>query len=181
MMISSRMRHAFIFTFAFALALLDAVPTFAASAKSQVIARELRSENIAHNKTGIDPVRKMLVYLPTGYDESSSQRYPVIYFLPNPFEDSYRFDFDRRDAQSLFDEAIAAGVIEKFILVAVDMNTPLGSSWYVNSSATGNWEDFVIQELVPHVDANFKTLPNRDSRGIASIWSLLGKNEHSQR
>src|SRR5882757_7541547 len=170
MMISSRMRHAFIFTFAFALAFLNAVPTFAASAKSKVIARELRSENIAHNKTGIDPVRKMLVYLPTGYDESSSQRYPVIYFLPNPFEDSYRFDFDRRDAQGLFDQAIANGVINNFILVAVDMNTSLGSSWYVNSSATGNWEDFVIQELVPCIDANFKTLPNRDSRGIAGIF-----------
>jgi hypothetical protein len=170
MVISPRTRNALVFTFAFALSFLNAVPTFAASAKSQVIARELRSENIAHNKTGIDPARKMLVYLPAGYDESSSQRYPVIYFLPNPFEDSYRFDFDHRDAQGLFDQAIAAGVIEKFILVAVDMNTPLGSSWYVNSSATGNWEDFVIQELVPYIDANFKTLPNRGSRGIAGIF-----------
>jgi S-formylglutathione hydrolase FrmB len=146
------------------------LPTFATSAKSQVIAREVRSENIAHNKTGTDPVRKMLVYLPAGYDESSSQRYPVIYFLPNPFGDSYRFDFDHRDARGLFDQAIAAGVIHKFILVVIDMNTPLGSSWYVNSSATGNWEDFVIQELVPYIDANFETLPNRNSRGIAGIF-----------
>ena len=138
--------------------------------KSQVIVRELQSENIAHNKAGTDPLRKMLIYLPAGYDESSSQRYPVIYFLPNPFEDSYRFDFDHRDAQGLFDRAVAEGVIKKFILVAVDMNAPLGTSWYVNSSATGNWEDFMIQELVPYVDANFKTLPNRDSRGIAGIF-----------
>src|ERR1700730_3735396 len=167
MVISPRTRNALVFTFAFALSFLNAVPIFAASAKSQVTARELRSGNIAHNKTGIDPVRKMLVYLPAGYDESSSQRYPVIYFLPNPFEDGYRFDFDNRDAQGLFDQAIAAGVIQTFILVAVDMNTPLGSSWYVNSPATGNWEDFVIQELVPYVDANFRTLPSRDSRGIA--------------
>src|SRR5216683_6947933 len=164
---SPRTRNAFVFTFAFALAFLNAVPTLAVSAKSQVIVRELRSENIAHNKAGTDPVRKMLVYLPAGYDESSSQRYPVIYFLPNPFEDSYRFDFDHRDAQGLFDRAIAEDVIKKFILVAVDMNTPLGSSWYVNSSATGNWEDFMIQELVPYIDANFKTLHSRDSRGIA--------------
>ncbi len=47
------------------------------------------------------------------------------------------------------------------------MNTPLGCSWYVNSPVTGNWEDFVIRELVPYVDANFRTLPRRDSRGIA--------------
>ena len=167
--ISARTRNVLVFTFAFALSFLNAVPTFAASAKSQIIARELRSENIAHNKTAIDPTRKMLVYLPAGY-ESSTQRYPVIYFLPNPFEESYRFDFDHRDAQGLFDQAIAAGVIEKFILVAVDMNTPLGSSWYVNSPAIGNWEDFVIQELVPYIDANFKTLPNRNSRSITGIF-----------
>jgi Putative esterase len=170
MMISPRTRHARVLSFAFAVGFLSVLPTFATSAKSQVIAREVRSENIAHNKTGTNPVRKMLVYLPAGYDESSSQRYPVIYFLPNPVGDSYRFDFDHRDAQGLFDQAIAVGVIQKFILVVVDMNTPLGSSWYVNSSATGNWEDFVIQELVPYIDANFKTLPNRDSRGIAGIF-----------
>ena len=143
---------------------------FAASVKSQLVERELRSKHIAQNKTGTDPVRKMLVYLPAGYDESSSQRYPVIYFLPNPFEASYRFDFDHRDAQNLFDKAIAAGIIEKFILVAVDMNTPLGSSWYVNSPVTGNWEDFMVQEVVPYIDTNFKTMSNRDSRGIAGIF-----------
>jgi Putative esterase len=156
--------------FALTLACLNTPVTFAASTTSQVLVRELRSESLAHNKTGTDPVRKMLVYLPAGYAPSSSQRYPVIYFLPNPFEESYRFDFDHRDAQDLFDRAISDGVIKKFILVTVDMNTPLGSSWYVNSSATGNWEDLVIQELVPYMDANFKTLPNRDSRGIAGIF-----------
>lgn len=170
MMMSTRMPLASSLTLAFGFTFLSAVPAFSDSAKSQVVGRELRSANIAHNKAGTDPVRKMLVYLPAGYDESSPQRYPVIYFLPNPFEDSYRFAFDHRDAQSLFDGAIAKRLINKFILVAVDMNTSLGSSWYVNSSATGDWEDFMIQELVPHIDANFKTLPNRDSRGIAGIF-----------
>jgi hypothetical protein len=146
-----------------------AVSSFAASAKSQVVNRELTSKNFANNKVGTNPVRKMAMYLPAGYDESA-QRYPVIYFLPNQFEGDYRFIFDGHDAQNLFDRAIADGEIGKFILVAVDMTTPLGNSWSVNSSATGNWEDFVIQELVPFVDANFKTLPNRDSRGISGSF-----------
>jgi Putative esterase len=107
----------------------------------------------------------MTVYLPPGYDGSAA-RYPVIYFLPTPFE-SYRAPFDKRNAQGLFDRAIAAGAIDKFILVSVDMTTPIGSSWYVNSPVTGHWEDFMIQELVPYMDAHFRTLPNRNSRGIA--------------
>lgn len=144
-------------------------PALAQSAQGQVLYRQIKSTNFAGNKLGITPLRNMAIYVPPGYDASSG-RYPVIYFLPNPFEESYRFDFDHRNANGLFDRAIADGVIGKFILVAVDMNTPLGSSWYVNSPATGNWEDFMVQELVPYIDANFKTISNRDSRGIAGIF-----------
>ncbi len=148
---------------------LSAVSTLAQSTQGQVVDRRITSTNFADNKIGVSAVRKMVIYLPPGY-LSSTRRFPVIYFLPNPFEDNYRFDFDHRDAQGLFDRAITESVIKGFILVAIDMNTPLGSSWYVNSSATGNWEDFMIHELVPYIDANFKTLPNRDSRGIAGIF-----------
>jgi len=148
-----------------ALAALSAVSSSGESAKSQIVDRELNSRNFADNRVGTSPVRKMTVYLPAGYDRSA-QHYPVIYFLPTPFE-SYRVPFDKRNAQGLFDRAIAAGEIGQFILVSVDMTTPLGSSWYVNSPVTGNWEDFMIQELVPYMDANFRTLPNRNSRGIA--------------
>ena len=167
-MVSSKTHKSMLFVLL--LVCLASASAIAAGPKSQLVVRDLRSEAIAHNKAGVDPQRHFLVYLPAGYDESSAQRYPVIYFLPNPFEDSYRFDFDHHDAQSLFDRAIATGVITKFILVTVDMKTPLGTSWNANSSVTGNWEDFMVQELVPYIDANFKTIPTRDSRGIAGIF-----------
>ena len=61
---------------------------------------------------------------------------------------------------------MATGEIKKVIFVAVDMQTPLGCSWYVNSPVTGNWEDFMVREVVPYLDANFRTLASRDSRGI---------------
>lgn len=155
--------------FALAIALGPAL-LFALDGSSRVVVRHLRGESLSGSLVGTDPVRELAVYLPPGYDESSARRYPAIYFLPNPFEQSYRFDFDHRDAQNLFDRAIADGVIKKFLLVAVDMNTPLGSSWYVNSPVTGNWEDFMVKELVPYIDANFKTISNRDSRGVAGIF-----------
>jgi hypothetical protein len=140
-------------------------PLKALTTPSKVVSREIQSVNFVPSKIGVSPIRKMVVYLPPGYGESP-KRYPVIYFFPDAFA-GYSNIFDHKDAQSLFDRAIAAGMIDKFILVAVDMNTPLGSSWCVNSPATGNWDDFVIQELRPYMDTNFKTLPNRDSRGIA--------------
>jgi hypothetical protein len=140
-------------------------PHAVASSESQVLSKELRSEKFAQNKIGVSPVRKLITYLPPGYERSNA-RYPVIYFLPTPFE-SYRAPFEKNSAQALFDRAIQAGVIDGFILVCVDMTTPIGSSWYVNSPVTGNWEDFVVQELVPYVDKHFRTLASRNSRGIA--------------
>jgi enterochelin esterase-like enzyme len=134
--------------------------------RSQLVAREIQSNNFSQSKIGVTSTRRLIVYLPAGYD-TETKRYPVVYFFPSPFDSSFRAFFDTMGAQQVLDHGISTGVIGKFLLVAVDMTTPLGSSWYVNSPATGNWEDFVIQELVPYVDANFRTLPSRDSRGIA--------------
>lgn len=131
---------------------------------SQLLIRVIAAKSLAQTRIGTDPNRSLLVYLPAGYDRSS-QRYPVIYYLPNAL-DGFRADFDEHDAQALFDRAMAAGVVGKVIIVTPDLNTPIGCSWYVNSPVTGHWEDFVLTELVPYVDANFRTLASRDSRGI---------------
>jgi enterochelin esterase-like enzyme len=137
----------------------------AASTPSRIVSTEIHSAQFSQSKIGTDPIRKIVVYLPPGYDDSAV-RFPVIYFVPNSFG-SYRDPFDRKDARGVFDRAIAAGMIGKFILVAVDMNTTLGSSWCVNSPVTGNWEDFMTGELMPYMDAHFRTMPRRESRGIA--------------
>src|SRR6202161_4734684 len=133
--------------------------------KSQIVERVIHSKNFEGNKIGVSADRKLVVYLPAGYD-GASNRYPVLYFFPSPM-DGYQTLFDKSGAQALFDRAIARGTIRSFILVSVDMTTSLGASWFVNSPVTGNWEDFVVQELVPYMDANFRTLATRDSRGIA--------------
>jgi hypothetical protein len=110
---STRVRSAFGLAVAIAFASQSVAPSFAGSAESQIVSRELQSANFAHNKIGTNPVRKMAVYLPGGH-EGSSIRYPVIYFLPSP-PGSYRSLFDQNGAQGLFDRAIASGVIGKFI------------------------------------------------------------------
>jgi enterochelin esterase family protein len=52
------------------------------------------------------------------------------------------------------------------ICVLPDCFTRLGGSQYVNSSATGRYEDYLISEIVPHVDSVLRTLPSRDHRGV---------------
>ena len=152
--------HAFV-----AIAAIALGPAILQAANSdRVMLRELRGESLAGSLIGTNPVRKLAIYLPAGYD-TSSVRYPVIYYLPNPLA-KFDEEFYRGPASELFDRAIATGKIGKTIFIAVDMATPIGCSWYVNSPVTGNWEDFMVREVVPYVDTNFKTLPSRDSRGI---------------
>jgi enterochelin esterase-like enzyme len=154
--------------------LLSAVSAVAQNdgSKSRIVERVIHSKNFEGNKIGVSADRKMVVYLPSGYDRAS-KCYPVLYFFPSPM-DGYRTLFDKSGAQALFDRAITRGTIRSFILVSVDMTTPLGASWFVNSPVTGNWEDFVVQELVPYVDANFHTIPTRDARGlVGQQWELM--------
>lgn len=138
------------------------------TATSRIEDQVILSKCFARARVPIDPSRRLTVYLPPGY-ETSSQRYPVIYFVPNSLDRSYRSCFDDHQAQSVFDGAIKRNAIGAFILVAMDMSTPYGSSWGVNSPATGNWEDYFIGELVPYLDAHYRTLASRNSRGIAGV------------
>ncbi len=140
------------------------VPAAVAQASGRLVTAELRSTNFADSKIGVSPLRKLTVYLPPGYS-NGGKRFPVLYYLNTFFED-HTAPFANNDAQALFDRAIGQGVIGDVIVVTADFSTPAGSSWYVNSSATGNWEDFMVGELVPYVDAHYRTLANRDSRGM---------------
>lgn len=136
-----------------------------AHAQGRLETGQIRSESFANSRIGISPVRNYTVYLPPHYDEAG-RRFPVLYFL-NYFYEDQREPFASHGAKALLDKAMAEGVIGDMIVVTADFSTPAGSSWYVNSSATGNWEDFMIRELVPHIDATYRTLASRDSRGIA--------------
>lgn len=136
-----------------------------AQAQGTLETRQIRSESFAASKIGISPVRNVSVYLPPGY-RAPGKRFPVVYFLNYFFED-HREPFASHGAKALLDKAMAEGVIGDVIVVTADFSTPAGTSWYVDSSVTGNWEDFMVRELVPHIDATYRTLATRDSRGIA--------------
>lgn len=136
-----------------------------AQAHGRLVTAQLRSASFADSRIGISPLRNVTVYLPPHYTDRA-RRFPVLYFLNHFFED-HTEPFASHGARELLDAAIGAGVIGDLIVVTADFSTPAGSSWYVNSPATGNWEDFMVRELVPYIDGNFRTLARRDSRGVA--------------
>jgi hypothetical protein len=135
-----------------------------ALAEGRLEAGRISSASFKTNKVGVSPERRITVYLPPNYD--TNRRFPVIYFL-NSFDEDETAPFANHDAKALLDQAISSRVIDDVIVVTADFTTPMGTSWYVNSPVTGNWQDFMVKELVPWVDAHYRTLARPESRGIA--------------
>ncbi len=146
-----------------ALAAFVAIPADAQE-RARVNWVELHSPAIDGNLEGNTAQRKVLVVTPPGYDENSTKRYPVIYFLhgywatPQGYQDWMKFD-----------EAVqgAAEQANEVILVMPDGYSKLKGGFYSSSPTVGDYESFVADELVAWVDANYRTVAKPEARGLA--------------
>jgi len=136
-----------------------------------VVVLEHRSAVLADNPLGDPPLRKLAVWLPPAYDRRGSgpgARFPVLYDLVGftgsgmahlnwkPFSDNVA----ERAARLVHD-----GRMGPVIIVFPDCYTSLGGNQYVNSTALGRYADYLLDELVPFVDREFRTLASREHRG----------------
>jgi S-formylglutathione hydrolase FrmB len=117
------------------------------------------------NLEGDDPNRDVVVYLPPGYEDSRRRRYPVLYYLHGYLARAEDY-IGTLAVPASVDQAIAGGAKE-MIIVFPDAYTIYGGSMYSNSPTIGDWETFIARELVEFIDANYRTVPERASRGLA--------------
>lgn len=122
------------------------------------------SPSLQGNLEGENSTRDVFVYLPPGY-ATSGKRYPVIYFL-HGYSVNARAYVDMLHLPDAVNQAIAAGA-KPFIIVMPDAFTRFGGSMYSNSPTVGDWEDFVARDLVAYIDAHYRTIPKRASRGLS--------------
>ncbi|MBS0581663.1 MAG: hypothetical protein JSS42_01015 [Proteobacteria bacterium] len=138
-----------------------------AAAQGSIIVETLHSRALRGNRIGDTPDRKITVHLPASYGRDSARRYPVVYLLHGATSDPKEWldgTYQGLDLGVAVDRL--AGQAE-YIVVMPMADNRFGGSFYVNSAAFGRWEDFIAKELVRFVDANFRTLPVRQSRGLA--------------
>ena len=110
-----------------------------------------------------EPTQRMIyVYLPPSYSDMPDKHYPVVYYLTG-YGDSNMIGFLLPNDM---DTLIANGEINEMIVVVASGTNKLGGSFYVNSPVTGNWEDFIVKDVVGYVDSHFRTLAQVESRGI---------------
>ncbi len=130
------------------------------------------SQVLAGNPLGDPHVRKIAVWLPPQYDQGASggrgRRFPVLWDLVG-FTGSGLAHTNWRPFDENVPERLARLVHERrmgaAIVVFPDCFTSLGGNQYVNSSAVGNYADYLLAELIPFVDREFRTLASRDHRG----------------
>lgn len=126
-----------------------------------------RSRVLQGNALGDPADREVWVYLPPGYEESGLS-YPVLWCLVGFTGTGSMIVAGNRWAPGLAErlDRLIAGGCPPVIVAFPDCFTRVGGSQYVNSAATGRYEDYVCDELVPFIDANLRTLPRRDARGV---------------
>jgi enterochelin esterase-like enzyme len=135
-------------------------------AVSQITIEEFHSRSLEGNPLGDPAVRRVPVYLPPGYD--AKQRYPSIYLLSAFGNRGLKFlndDLWEENIQQRLDRLIAAGSVRPLIVVMPDASTRYGGSQYLNSSATGNYEDHIL-ELVEYIDGKHSTIAQPKSRAV---------------
>jgi enterochelin esterase family protein len=128
---------------------------------------EFASRALAENPPGDPAVRALPIILPPGY-AMMERRYPVIVMLAGFTgkgisllnEDPWQPNLAQR-----LDRLYAAGM-PHVIVVLPDCFTRYGGSQYLNSAATGCYEDYLIDEIIPYVDAHYRTLPTAVSRAV---------------
>ncbi|HUR99278.1 MAG TPA: alpha/beta hydrolase-fold protein, partial [Pyrinomonadaceae bacterium] len=126
------------------------------------------SEVLKSNSLGDPHVRDLFVYLPPGYQDSVD-RYPTVYCLTGFTGRGKMLLNDNAFTPNLaerLDKLIDAGTIRPMIAVMPNCFTYYGGSQYINSTATGRYEDYLTQEIVSFVDDNFRTTAERGSRAV---------------
>jgi hypothetical protein len=127
------------------------------------------SELLRGNPLG-DPARRPLwVYVPPGYADDGATRYPAVYVIQGytghltmwANRSAYRQPF-LETADALF----ASGDTPPCLVVYVDAWTAFGGSQFVDSPGTGPYHSYLCDEVVPWVDAHYRTIADRESRAI---------------
>lgn len=159
------MKKLFLFTLLICLGVFSA---FAQKGSKERI--KIHSVALEENLAGDPADRDVTVYLPPSYASNPDSRYPVLYMLHGFTDsDSQWFGWEKHwiNLQDVIEQSIAEGLSKDMIVVMPNAYNRFKGSMYASSATVGDWETFVTKELVGHIDANYRTLADKASRGLS--------------
>lgn len=131
----------------------------------------LVSENIYFSKL-TNSFRRCFVYTPANYNENLKNRYPVLYLQHGSFEDETGWAVQGK-ANLILDNLIASKKANPMIVV---MDNGYAYKPQTNTARPESvFEEVVINEIIPMIDAKFRTIANKENRAIAGL--SMGANQ----
>ncbi|MHA3770208.1 PVC-type heme-binding CxxCH protein [Verrucomicrobiota bacterium sgz303538] len=124
-------------------------------------------EVLFHSKS-TDSERRAFVYTPPGYDQNSEQRYPVLYLQHGYGENEYGWGAQGH-AGLIMDNLIAEGKAKPFIIVMTYGMTNDVKFGGIRDFKIENFQTVLLDELIPFIDANFRTLADQPNRAMAGL------------
>src|SRR3982751_4073041 len=141
------------------------VPPPVAGAKPVTVEHiKIHGEALEGNLEGDAVDRDVFVFLPPSYSKEPSRRYPVVYALHGYSIGAEQWTHEIHVPQTI-EGAFAQGAKE-MIVVLPDSKTVHNGSMYSSSVTTGDFENFIARDVVSYMDAHYRTIPNRLSRGL---------------
>jgi enterochelin esterase-like enzyme len=125
---------------------------------------KVHGASLAGNLEGNAVERDVLVFLPPSYSKDSTRRYPVVYALHGYSIGAEQWSSEIHVPQTI-EGAFAQGARE-MIVVLPDSKTVHNGSMYSSSVTTGDFEQFIARDLVTYIDRHYRTLADRESRGL---------------
>jgi enterochelin esterase-like enzyme len=140
------------------------VPDPVAGARPAIVERiKIPGKALEGNLEGNAVDRDVIVYLPPSYREGT-RRYPVVYALHGYSIGAAQWSQEIHVPQTI-EGAFGQGARE-MIVVLPDSKTVHNGSMYSSSVTTGDFENYIARDVVAYVDSNYRTIANRNSRGL---------------
>lgn len=141
------------------------VPAPVPGAKPVTVERiKIHGAALEGNLEGNAVDRDVIVFLPPGYAAQKNRRYPVVYALHGYSIGAEQWTGEIHVPQTI-EGAFAKGA-QEMIVVLPDSKTVHNGSMYSSSVTTGDFEQYVARDVVSYIDAHYRTIPRRESRGL---------------
>jgi enterochelin esterase-like enzyme len=127
-----------------------------------------RVQQILFASKSTDTIRRAFVYTPPEYDKEPTKRFPVLYLQHGWGEDETAWS-NQGHANLIMDNLIAEGKINSFIIVMTYGMTNEIRFGGLRDFKIDGFETVLVDELIPHVDVHFRTLPDQPNRAMAGL------------
>ncbi|MEP7322827.1 MAG: alpha/beta hydrolase-fold protein [Saprospiraceae bacterium] len=136
-----------------------------------------RVQQILFPSKSTNTSRRAFVYTPPGYEKEKSKKYPVLYLQHGWGEDETAWS-NQGHANLIMDNLTATGKINPFIIVMTYGMTNEVKWGHMKEFSIVPFQTVLVDELIPYVDANFRTLASPSKRAMAGL-SMGGMETHT--